>query len=64
MEKLLRIKEVCEMTALGESKLRLMVDAGEFPRGRQIGSRAVRWRLADVEGWIRGLPEAVGAVCD
>ena len=36
-DRLLRIKEVCQLTALGETKLREMVDAGKFPRGQAGG---------------------------
>ena len=63
-DRLLRIKEVCQLTALGETKLREMVDAGKFPRAKQVGSRAVRWLMSDVEAWISSLPDATGVVCD
>ena len=49
-DRLLRIKEVCQLTALGETKLREMVDAGKFPRAKQA--------------WISSLPDATGVVCD
>lgn len=63
-DRLLRMREVLQLTALGETKLREMIEAGEFPRAKQVGPRAVRWRLADVEAWIEGLPDATGVVCD
>ena len=63
-DRLLRIKEVCQLTALGETKLREMVDAGKFPRAKQVGSRAVRWLMSDVEAWISSLPDATGVICD
>ena len=63
-DRLLRIGEVCQLTALGETKLREMVDAGKFPRAKQVGSRAVRWLMSDVEAWISSLPDATGVVCD
>ena len=63
-DQLLKIKDVCRLTALGETKLREMVDAGKFPRAKQVGPRAVRWRLSDVETWISSLPDATGVICD
>ena len=63
-DRLLRMREVCQLTALGETKLREMVDAGKFPRARQVGPRAVRWRMSDVEAWIYSLPEATGVIHD
>ncbi len=64
MERLLTMKQVCQLTALGETKLREMMDSGKFPRAKQVGPRAVRWRLSDVEQWISSLPDAIGVVCD
>ena len=63
-DRLLTMKEVRRITALGETKLRELVDAGKFPRAKQVGPRAVRWRLSDVQGWISSLPDATGVVCD
>ena len=58
------MKEVRQLTRLGETKVRKMVDAGKFPRGKQVGPRAVRWRMSDVEAWIESLPEATGVIHD
>lgn len=54
---LLRIPEVCRLVAIGETMLRELMAAGQFPAPVQIpGIRAVRWRRADVEAWIAALP--------
>ena len=63
-DRLLKMKEVCELTGLGETKLREMIDAGKFPRGKQVGPRAVRFRLSDELEWMDGLPDATGVVHD
>ena len=63
-DRLVTMKEVRALTRLGETKLREMVDAGKFPRARQVGPRAVRWRMSDVEAWIESLPEATGVIHD
>ena len=62
--RLLTMKDVRELTRLGETKLREMVDAGKFPRAKQVGPRAVRWLLSDVEAWISSLPDATGVIHD
>ena len=63
-DRLLTMNDVRELTRLGETKLREMIDAGKFPKARQVGPRAVRWRLSDVEAWIESLPEATGVLHD
>ena len=63
-DRLMTIKEVCKVTAVGATKLREMIDAATFPRAKQIGPRAVRWRLSEVQEWMESLPEATGVVCD
>ena len=63
-DQLLTMREVCQLTRLGETKVREMIDAGKFPRARQVGPRAVRWRMSDVEAWICSLPEATGVIHD
>ena len=37
VDRLLKMKEVRELTGLGETKLREMIDAGKVPRGKQVG---------------------------
>ena len=63
-DQLLKMKEVCQLTGLGETKVREMIDAGTFPRAKQVGPRAVRFRVSDVAAWIESLPDATGVVHD
>jgi phage transcriptional regulator, alpA len=53
--KLLKLKEVLEITACGKTKLYAMINADEFPRPYKIGA-ASRWRLDEVENWIKTRP--------
>ena len=64
VNRLLTMKDVRKLTSLGETKLREMIDSGKFPRGKQVGPRAVRWRMSDVAAWMDGLPDATGVVHD
>ena len=54
-EKLLRVPEVEDLTAMKKSKLYDLVKQGQFPPPVRIGPRAVRWRLSAVQKWIDGL---------
>ena len=54
-EKLLRVPEVEDLTAMKKSKLYDLVKQGQFPAPVRIGLRAVRWRLSAVQKWIDGL---------
>ena len=54
-EKLLRVPEVEDLTAMKKSKLYDLVKQGQFPAPVRLGPRSVRWRLTDVQAWIDGL---------
>lgn len=56
-DKLIRIKTVCELTALGKSSVYSIPD---FPRRVVLSRRAVGWRLSEVLQWIESR-SAVGA---
>ncbi|EHW0625769.1 AlpA family transcriptional regulator [Vibrio vulnificus] len=56
--RLIRLKEVCEMTALSRSCIYKYIDAGKFPRNVPLGGRAVAWVESEVLEWIQ---EAIAA---
>ena len=59
-DRLLRRRQVEEITGLSRSSIyRLMAD-GEFPRPVKVGSAAVRWRASDINAWLKSRPEARG----
>ena len=53
--KFLKIKEVMEKTGCGKTKIYAMIKRDEFPHQYKIGS-ASRWRLDEVEEWIKTRP--------
>ncbi|MGX1101067.1 helix-turn-helix transcriptional regulator [Amorphus sp. MBR-141] len=55
-DRLLRLKEVVQLTGLSRSTLYRRVADGSFPRPRSLGPNAVAWRLSEVEAWIDELP--------
>ncbi|MEH0164781.1 AlpA family transcriptional regulator [Paucibacter sp. JuS9] len=48
-----RIAAVRQMTGLGRSTIYRLVAACQFPPPVQLSSRAVGWRLSDLEQWSR-----------
>jgi len=62
MSRLLRTRELLEITGLSRSQIHRLEAAGRFPRRRRIGQRAVAWDSAEVEAWI-ATREAVVVTC-
>lgn len=60
-DRLLRLKDVMIRTSLGSSTIYRHMDAGTFPRPRQLGPACVRWLESDIEKWMAGLPTAGAA---
>ena len=60
-DRILRIAEVLVITGLSKATLYRLVDSGDFPQKVRLGgpeSRAVGWRLSEVQEWIRNLAPA------
>jgi|9_EtaG_2_1085328.scaffolds.fasta_scaffold07517_2 prophage regulatory protein len=53
--KLLSIKQVCDLTSVSRSTIYRKVDDGSFPPPVRLGANMVRWLLTDVVKWIQGL---------
>ena len=56
--RVVRIKEVLEITGLSKSVVYDMVSRNEFPRPVRISHRAVAWHQADIEEWLDSRPPA------
>lgn len=54
-DRLLRIREVMEMTWQGKSTIYRKIAAGTFPRPVSVGGTSVRWRQSDIEAWMASL---------
>lgn len=52
MSRLLRRKQVEDLTALSRSSIYDKVSKGEFPRPVSVGPRSVRWLATEVEAFI------------
>lgn len=62
MKRLYRIREVKEMTGLGQSTIYRRIAAGDFPAPVSISPRLVAWRQEDLDAWKNQLKPA-GAGC-
>ena len=57
-DKLLRRREVEEVTGMSRSTIYRKMDVGFFPRPVKIGPSAVRWKESDIAAWLESLPDA------
>ena len=51
--RLLRIKEVVQMTGLSASSIYKQMRLGDFPRGVKLPSRSTAWSSEDIDNWIK-----------
>ncbi|MDO3618800.1 AlpA family transcriptional regulator [Ralstonia pseudosolanacearum] len=50
--RILRIKQVMEITGLAKPTIYLHMKQGTFPRQIKLGPKAAGWLQADVQAWI------------
>jgi prophage regulatory protein len=50
--RIVRRREVEDITGLSRSSLYRLAAAGQFPRPIQLSARAVGWRASDVAAWL------------
>ena len=58
--RILRIRQVLEVTGLRRTALYEKRNANEFPEPVKLGKRAVGWREADVHAWMDNLATSKG----
>ena len=60
--RLIKLCEVCRLTALGRSRIYELISEGHFPRPKQLPGRRVAWREAEVRGWLETVePTSTGS---
>ncbi|MCV0396945.1 MAG: AlpA family transcriptional regulator [Rhizobiaceae bacterium] len=57
-DRLLRLKEVQQVTAMGRSSIYRNMSSGLFPKPVALGSGSVRWRVSDIRQWMQNLEAA------
>ena len=60
-DRLLTRTEVQSRVGLSRSAIYRLMRCGQFPAPLQIGPRAVRWPLSEIESWLSERPRATGA---
>ena len=56
---MLRRNQVEAQTGLSKSSLYRRMAEGRFPQPVRVGPQSVRWRTAEIEAWLAGLPVGV-----
>lgn len=51
--RLIKFKEVMNMTGLGRSSIYKFMSEGSFPQSISLGERAVAWEEGEIEEWIQ-----------
>ncbi len=52
MQKLMRMKDLTEMTGFCSDHIYRMIRNGSFPKQIKISSRASAWLTSDVDAWL------------
>jgi prophage regulatory protein len=55
--KILRRKQVQEVTGLSRSTIYLRISQGSFPKAISLGVRAVGWLESEIEAWLNARVE-------
>lgn len=53
IQKFLRIRDVCHMTALSQSHIYALQAKGTFPRSRKIAAKVSVWLASEVQDWMQ-----------
>ncbi|MCW3172819.1 helix-turn-helix transcriptional regulator [Shewanella subflava] len=57
-EKLVDINYIKMATSFSRTRIWQLEKAGQFPQGRRLTKRCVRWLESDIQSWVRGEWEA------
>lgn len=62
-QRMLKIRDVVELTSLHRATIYRLIDRGEFPANRKLSPQRVGWRADAIEAWIRGEWKTSGGPC-
>jgi prophage regulatory protein len=51
--RLIKLKEVMKLTALGRSSIYKLMKDGSFPQSISLGERSIAWEEGEVEDWVQ-----------
>ncbi|ARU64341.1 AlpA family transcriptional regulator [Histophilus somni] len=58
MERILRIKDVCQKTGLPRSTIYARIKQGTFPAQLKLGARSSGWKESELDLWIEQIQSA------
>ena len=61
-EKLLRRRDVEELTGLSRASVYRLISEGEFPRPVRVSATGVRWKASDIAAWIKSRPQSTSEI--
>ena len=61
-DRLLRRREVEELTGLSRASIYRLMRGGRFPPSVKVSTTAVRWKESEITTWIQSRPVAVATV--
>lgn len=53
IDRMLRIRAVCEATGLSRSTIYKKISDGDFPTPTRLSERAIGWKRSVIEEWLR-----------
>ncbi|MCY4528729.1 MAG: AlpA family transcriptional regulator [Chloroflexi bacterium] len=59
-DRLLRRRQVEDITGLSRSSIYRLMRNGEFPVPVRVGPAAVRWKASEITRWVESRPLATG----
>ena len=59
-DRVIRLREVCQLTGYSRSGLYAAMKRGDFPQGVKLGPHATGWRETDVRAWLQSRPTVYG----
>ncbi|WP_297778642.1 AlpA family transcriptional regulator [uncultured Roseovarius sp.] len=51
-DRILRFREVVEITGLSRATIYRMMDRGDFPKALKLSTKAIGWRESVIQSWI------------
>lgn len=61
--RILKMRDVAELTSLHRATIYRLIERGEFPKNRKLSPQRVGWSAADVDAWLRGEWKTSGGPC-
>lgn len=57
-DRIIRIREVIEMTGLSRSSIYLLIKKGDFPAQVKLSTRSSGWFRREIKNWVDTRPRA------